>query len=36
MGMAAILVIWPKPFEQNSIPFPHPKEAQHDIWFQSA
>ena len=34
MGMAAILVMWPEPFEQAS--FPHPKEAPRDIWLQSA
>ena len=30
MGMAAILVMWPGPFEQLS--FPHPIEAPYEIW----
>ena len=30
MGMAAILVMWPGPFEQTS--FPHPREAPYEIW----
>ena len=29
MGMAAILVMWPEPFEQTFVP--HPKEAQYVI-----
>ena len=34
MGMMAIMVMWPKQFEQVS--FPHPKETLHKIWLQSA
>ena len=34
MGLADILVMWPGPFEQIS--FPHPMEALHEIWLQSA
>ena len=30
MGMAAILVKWPEPFEQIS--FPHPMDAPYEIW----
>ena len=30
MGMAAILVMWPGPFEQTSVP--HPIEAPYEIW----
>ena len=30
MGIAAILVMWPGPFEQIS--FPHPREAPYGIW----
>ena len=30
IGMAAILVMWPRPFEQLS--FPHPIEAPYEIW----
>ena len=30
MGMSAILVMWPGPFEQSFIP--HPKEAPEEIW----
>ena len=30
MGMAAILVMWPGPFEQTFIP--HPMEAPNEIW----
>ena len=33
MSMAAILVMWPGPFELS---FPVPKEAQFEIWLQSA
>ena len=33
MGMAAILVMWPGPFEQQ---FPHPMETPYEIWLQSA
>ena len=29
MGMAAILVMWPEPFEQT---FSHPREAPYEIW----
>ena len=31
IGMAAILVMWPGPFEQTFIP-PHPREAPYEIW----
>ena len=34
MGMAAILVMWPGPFEQTS--FPHPMETPYEIWLQLA
>ena len=34
MGMAVILVMLPGLFEQTFIP--HPKEAAHEIWLQSA
>ena len=34
MGMAAILVMWPGPFEQTFVP--HPMETQYEIWIQSA
>ena len=34
MGMAAILVMWPGPFEQ--LLFPHPMEASYEIWLWSA
>ena len=30
MGMSAILVMWPGPFEQTFVP--HPKEAPYEIW----
>ena len=30
MGMEAILVMWPGPFEQTS--FPRPKESSYEIW----
>ena len=30
MGMAAIFVMWPGPFEQAFVP--HPKEAPYEIW----
>ena len=30
MGMAAIFVMWPGPFEQLS--FPYPREAPYEIW----
>ena len=30
MGMAAILVMWPGPFDKLS--FPHPIEAPYEIW----
>ena len=32
--MAAILVMWPGPFEQLS--FPHPMETPYESWIQSA
>ena len=32
--MAAILVMWPGPFEQLS--FPYPTETTYEIWLQSA
>ena len=34
MGMAAIMVIWPEPFEQTF--FPHPMETPYEIWLQLA
>ena len=34
MGIVAILVMWPGPFEDAS--FPHSKEAPHEVWLQSA
>ena len=34
MGMAAIFVMWPNPFDQTFV-F-HPMEAPHKIWLQSA
>ena len=34
MGIAAILVTWREPFEQAFSPYP--KEAQYEIWLQSA
>ena len=34
MGVVAILVIWPRYKEE--LLFPHPMEAPHLIWFQSA
>ena len=34
MGMAAILVMWPGPFEQTFVP--HPKESPYGIWVQLA
>ena len=33
MGMVAILVMRPGPL--NNLSFPYPKEAPHEIWFQS-
>ena len=30
MGVEAILVMWPEPFEQLS--FPRPKESPYEIW----
>ena len=30
MGMAAILVMWPRP--PNKLSFPHPMEAAYEIW----
>ena len=35
MGMVAILVMWPRPFDPN-LSFPHPKEAPREIWLQLA
>ena len=34
MGMAAILVMWPRPHEQLS--FPHPIKAPYEIWLRLA
>ena len=34
MGLAAILVMWPRPREQTS--FPHPTEAPYEIWLWQA
>ena len=34
MGMAAILVMWPGPFEHTFVP--HPMETPSEIWLQSA
>ena len=34
MGKAGILVMWPGPHTQTT--FPHPMEAPHEIWLQSA
>ena len=32
MGVAAILVMWPRPRENEQLSFPHPTEAPYDIW----
>ena len=34
MGVVAILVMWPRPFEQ--ILFPHLRESPYEIWVQMA
>ena len=34
MGMAAILVMWPGPFEQNFVP--PPMDTPYEIWLQLA